>query len=418
MSLSRHRSICVTHASFRRVGFRKKASIPALWLIVGIGSACSPENQPPTEPSTPAQQPSAPHSDAPAPTIDQEVQISAAILPHCLYGIDPHARGVHVNNGDDPTALTVRPQGLHALRLAGLMERDRVRTVNGFPLGTPEQWVEAWNGTRNVPTCIWEVTTTAKIPWTLKVHIQPAAPTTQPIRKIEGERYTVRRDWAVSQFASAYTRFTEPWTGFESDGDFRVRIRSKKYQAVFFPQSEEPETSGRTSRFRKFLRIHEPHPPSDAGVEAFLHSFLDASSVQFTVFLDGTPVTRTYDLEGPPITWPIVRPDENPPTENPNPNSVHTVPLGTPLGESIRVRVHRNAEGEPDGVRLSGVRRHSLAASWGLRSGDIITHIDTHPVDSKASFSERTKVLSQPGAHTLQLIRRGEPETLEVDAKP
>jgi hypothetical protein len=81
------------------------------------------------------------------------------VLPHCLYGLDPHDASVEPwPSGPEPQGYRVAPSSrLHLLSWLGFQGGDIVTAVNDLPLGSAERHYAARQATREATTCFWSV---------------------------------------------------------------------------------------------------------------------------------------------------------------------------------------------------------------------------------------------------------------------
>ncbi len=93
------------------------------------------------------------------PPVLSSTALPVQVMPHCLYGLDPHAAAVEAwPNGPEPRGYRVEPGSpLHLLRWLGLLEGDVITAVNGEPLGTAERHYAARQATHAATTCRWSV---------------------------------------------------------------------------------------------------------------------------------------------------------------------------------------------------------------------------------------------------------------------
>jgi general secretion pathway protein C len=80
--------------------------------------------------------------------------------------------------------------------------------------------------------------------------------------------------------------------------------------------------------------------------------------------------------------------------------------------KQVRIRPHFT-NGEPDGLRLTGIRPDSIFYRMGLKSGDVITGVDGNdivPVDDALKLYQS---LQSSENVKLQLKRMGRSKTLE-----
>lgn len=86
------------------------------------------------------------------------------------------------------------------------------------------------------------------------------------------------------------------------------------------------------------------------------------------------------------------------------------------LANSVRLIPHRR-DGEPEGVRLGGIPRDSIAGAAGLKNGDLLVSIDGEPSVGPEALTDFAA--SKPeGTVTLELLRRDEPVTLSWTIAP
>ena len=81
------------------------------------------------------------------------------------------------------------------------------------------------------------------------------------------------------------------------------------------------------------------------------------------------------------------------------------------LMKQVRIRPHFT-NGEPDGLRLTGIRPNSIFYNMGLKSGDIITGVDGKDIVSVDDALKLYQNLQSASNVQLQLKRRGRPKTL------
>lgn len=81
------------------------------------------------------------------------------------------------------------------------------------------------------------------------------------------------------------------------------------------------------------------------------------------------------------------------------------------LMKQVRIRPHFS-NGEPDGLRLTGIRPDSIFYKMGLKSGDIITGVDGKDIVSVDDALMLYQNLQSSTNVQLQLKRRGRPKTL------
>lgn len=91
------------------------------------------------------------------------------------------------------------------------------------------------------------------------------------------------------------------------------------------------------------------------------------------------------------------------------------------LSKLGRALLHRGADGEYDGYRLSAIRRGSLADQLGIRNGDIIHMVNGTSLNSvqgaMEAFQGLTGSLSAGSNFKFEVTRRGQPTTLTYNVK-
>ncbi len=81
------------------------------------------------------------------------------------------------------------------------------------------------------------------------------------------------------------------------------------------------------------------------------------------------------------------------------------------LMKQIRIRPHfRN--GKPDGLRLTGIRPNTIFYNMGLKSGDIITGVNSNNIESVDDVLKLYQNLQSSSNVRLQIKRRGQPKTI------
>jgi general secretion pathway protein C len=86
------------------------------------------------------------------------------------------------------------------------------------------------------------------------------------------------------------------------------------------------------------------------------------------------------------------------------------------LMKQIRVRPHfRN--GKPDGLRLTGIRPNSIFYNMGLKSGDIITGVNSKNIESVDDALKLYQSLQSSSSVSLQIKRRGLPKTINYNVE-
>lgn len=82
------------------------------------------------------------------------------------------------------------------------------------------------------------------------------------------------------------------------------------------------------------------------------------------------------------------------------------------LSRMARAIPHKDSNGQPDGFRLSGVRRDQLLYNLGIRSGDIIHGVNGQPLTSIAEAMNAMQTLQRESSFTFEVTRRGQKKTM------
>ncbi|HMV65787.1 MAG TPA: type II secretion system protein GspC [Myxococcota bacterium] len=86
-----------------------------------------------------------------------------------------------------------------------------------------------------------------------------------------------------------------------------------------------------------------------------------------------------------------------------------------------RALLHRGADGEYDGYRLSAIRRGTLADQLGIRNGDIIHSVNGTTLNSvqgaMEAFQGLTGGMKSGSSFKFEVTRRGQPVTLNYNVK-
>lgn len=78
---------------------------------------------------------------------------------------------------------------------------------------------------------------------------------------------------------------------------------------------------------------------------------------------------------------------------------------------------HRGTDGEIDGYRLSGIRRHSLGEKLGIKNGDIVHSVNGNPLTSMQGAMQAYTSLQSEGDFEFEITRRGQRMTLEYEVR-
>ncbi|MFT5681255.1 MAG: type II secretory pathway component PulC [Myxococcota bacterium] len=86
-------------------------------------------------------------------------------------------------------------------------------------------------------------------------------------------------------------------------------------------------------------------------------------------------------------------------------------------GGGIRAVPHKDASGEVDGYRISGIRRKSLLYRLGAKNGDILHGVNGIAFDSTKAVMEAYNTLADADQFTAYITRRGKPVSLSADVE-
>ena len=84
------------------------------------------------------------------------------------------------------------------------------------------------------------------------------------------------------------------------------------------------------------------------------------------------------------------------------------------LMKQVRIRPHFT-NGKPDGLRLTGIRPNSIFYNMGLKSGDIITGVNSNNIESVDDVLKFYQSLQSSSSVALQVKRRGRPKTINYN---
>ncbi len=87
------------------------------------------------------------------------------------------------------------------------------------------------------------------------------------------------------------------------------------------------------------------------------------------------------------------------------------------LSRMARALLHRGADGEFDGYRLSAIRRGSPLDKLGIRNGDIIHSVNGQPLDSMQGAMQAFQSLQSATGLDFEVTRRGQPVKLNYAIK-
>jgi type II secretion system protein C len=82
-----------------------------------------------------------------------------------------------------------------------------------------------------------------------------------------------------------------------------------------------------------------------------------------------------------------------------------------------RALLHRGADGEFDGYRLSAIRRNTLADQLGIKNGDVVHSVNGSPLTSVQNAMSAYQTMMNEDSFTFEVTRRGQKVTLEYEIR-
>jgi len=87
------------------------------------------------------------------------------------------------------------------------------------------------------------------------------------------------------------------------------------------------------------------------------------------------------------------------------------------LYSQIRVVPHKDANGEIDGYRVSGVRRKSFFYKLGVKNGDIVHNVNSKPLTSMSSAMDAYNSLADAKSFNFEITRRNQRQTFDYEIR-
>jgi len=87
------------------------------------------------------------------------------------------------------------------------------------------------------------------------------------------------------------------------------------------------------------------------------------------------------------------------------------------LATQVRVRPHRDADGNVDGYRLSAIRRGNLLDKLGIKNGDIVHEVNGYPLNSSSGAMTAFQSLQSESAFQFDISRRNKRRTIKYDVR-
>jgi type II secretion system protein C len=87
------------------------------------------------------------------------------------------------------------------------------------------------------------------------------------------------------------------------------------------------------------------------------------------------------------------------------------------LYSQIRVVPHKDANGDIDGYRVSGVRRKSFFYKLGVKNGDIVHNVNNKPLTSMSSAMDAYNSLADAKSFNFEITRRNQRQTFDYEIR-
>lgn len=87
------------------------------------------------------------------------------------------------------------------------------------------------------------------------------------------------------------------------------------------------------------------------------------------------------------------------------------------LASQVRVVPHKDASGNVDGYRLSGIRRKSLFYSLGIKNGDVVHTVNGRQLSSMGTAMDAYTDLQNESSFNFEITRRNQRQTFEYEVR-
>ena len=87
------------------------------------------------------------------------------------------------------------------------------------------------------------------------------------------------------------------------------------------------------------------------------------------------------------------------------------------LASQVRVRPHRDSDGNVDGYRLSAIRRGTLLDKLGIKNGDIVHEVNGYPLNSSSGAMTAFQSLQSESSFQFDISRRNNRRTIKYDVR-
>lgn len=87
------------------------------------------------------------------------------------------------------------------------------------------------------------------------------------------------------------------------------------------------------------------------------------------------------------------------------------------MASQVRVRPHRDTDGNVDGYRLSAIRRGTLLDKLGVKNGDIVHEVNGYSLNSSSGAMTAFQSLQSESAFQFDISRRNKRRTIKYDIR-
>jgi type II secretion system protein C len=87
------------------------------------------------------------------------------------------------------------------------------------------------------------------------------------------------------------------------------------------------------------------------------------------------------------------------------------------MASQVRVRPHRDSDGNVDGYRLSAIRRGTLLDKLGVKNGDIVHEVNGYSLNSSSGAMTAFQSLQSESAFQFDISRRNKRRTIKYDIR-
>jgi type II secretion system protein C len=87
------------------------------------------------------------------------------------------------------------------------------------------------------------------------------------------------------------------------------------------------------------------------------------------------------------------------------------------MASQVRVRPHRDSDGNVDGYRLSAIRRGTILDKLGVKNGDIVHEVNGYSLNSSSGAMTAFQSLQSESAFQFDISRRNKRRTIKYDIR-